>query len=144
MPKNGNFIATIAAMSCLTPVVFPVTFEGLADEAHRASLQMDTTDLKGDESCRSDSLMPCPACPTLAMPPQYRCNTPAVGLPCTIDMGGENYNEQRQRWKWKCPDETAYISCGDWVAISCCSEYDPGPACAGSSGLPVCQGVPPR
>lgn len=87
---------------------------------------------------------PCPinACPTETMPPQYRCNPPGF-MQSGCSTNADKFYDKRYRWKWKCPDQPYKVSCGEWFNQSCCSITDPGPSCAGNSGILPCEGTPP-
>jgi|GEM_PF-6633923 len=145
MKLNGNILSVVCALIGLAPVAVPINVEKLMSEG-AAQFALASSDARNpvpipDGGCGIATI--CPACETLSMPPQYNCENPPLGWNCNIDPGGSKYRNERKRWKWKCPEEVTYISCGPWVALGCCATYDGGQSCAGNSGLSVCQGVPP-
>jgi hypothetical protein len=150
-PAPKQLVPYFGALVGVTPIVAPVDWPALWTEAE--TLLASTHNSPADSECPEflgcgapDQMAPCPSyCTTFGMPEQYRCNWPPIFYPCRIQgaESGDNYKDRRDRWKWKCPGDINYISCGPWYAVDCCQVYNPGDGCAGNSGLVVCEGVPP-
>lgn len=135
------------ALAGIAPIFAPLDVRGLWTEAE--TVLASSTPVPEVGGCPDflgcgapDPMAPCPECTTLSMPEQYRCSDDNF-FNCTIDSGGPEFRDKRLRWKWKCPNEVTYISCGQWDPIGCCSADDGYHSCAGNSGLVVCEGVPP-
>ncbi|MCC6402737.1 MAG: hypothetical protein IT207_01875 [Fimbriimonadaceae bacterium] len=143
LPYAGAFVG-------IAPIMVPLDVQGLWTEAETVlASNLPTPDVAGCPDflgCSApDPMAPCPGnCTILSMSPQYRCNWPPIFWDCDGSSGGRNnYYDKRDRWKWKCAGEQNFVSCGPYYAIDCCTTYDPGEACAGNSGLVVCEGTPP-
>lgn len=143
LPYSGAFVG-------IAPIIVPLDVQGLWTEAETVlASNLPTSDVAGCPDflgCGApDPMAPCPSnCTALEIEAQYRCNNPPWFWDCDGSSGGnDKYYDKRDRWKWKCPGEINYVSCGPWYMISCCSVYDPDPSCAGNSGLVTCEGLPP-
>lgn len=101
--------------------------------------------VSSDAVRRSVSAALLPLCPTdcsvIPFPSQTRCVNASVWL-CSDSTPNRNWTEVRERRKVVCSQAT-YVYCSGWVGNRiCCGQEDPGPGCAGNSGLPVCSGSP--
>ena len=127
--KPALFWLWLLALLSISPQNFAVIKnDSLSEPVCRIS---DST----DSTTQLSYLVPAcpPECTTLEMPSQTRCVTSFWNCNDPIN---EDWRHMRKRWKWKCEDQT-----NDY---GCCLGADPGPSCAGNSGLLPCTGIPPQ
>jgi hypothetical protein len=143
--KNYHFSSLLAvtwplALLLVTPQALPSKVEGVpvAPEC-KAELDLPKPTIGGGSNG-----MRIPACPeeckTLEFESQIRCVDAGIWH---CETNNHQWQHKRKRWKWKCTNIT-YVSCGTWFDFGCCAQVDPGPSCAGNSGLHPCAGIPPQ